>query len=188
MFTVLFDMDDVLLNTVTNWVDSINKKYGTNVKIEDVVDWDITVPFPNLKKSDIFSILSEREFWKKVGPTKDSIEILRSLNRQSNIDLYIVTAAIPKTFIVKYEECFRIHFPFIKSKQIICCNNKHLIDGDFIIDDNADNFRQKTDYQKLPKRILFDRPWNKNEPCSKYDYRAYCMKDVMSIINNFTRI
>lgn len=45
---VLTDADEVLENLSEVWVGLLNETYGTQVKIEDVLDWDMCKAFPTL--------------------------------------------------------------------------------------------------------------------------------------------
>ena len=39
--TVLVDVDNVLEDLDTPWVKAVNDKYGTNVKVSDITNWNI---------------------------------------------------------------------------------------------------------------------------------------------------
>lgn len=181
MLTVVFDMDDVLVNLNEKWVDYLNNKYKLSVKKEDIIDWNMSLFFPTLSENQLFECLHNLDFWKTVTPKPYSKEILLNCHNNQNIDYYIVTAALPKNFYVKYEHCLKVLFPFVPSNRFICCNNKKLINCDVIVDDNINNFPE-TDINSKPVRILFDTPWNKDIESENYNYRSDELESINFLI------
>lgn len=183
---VVFDMDDVLVNLNEAWISNLNSTYNLKVKHEDICEWDMKVAFPTLTEEQLYGCLHDKEFWKSVKPLPFAEELLKKCEQYSNIDYYIVTAALPKNFYLKYENCFKVHFPFISSKRLICCNNKKLIDCNIIVDDNPDNFKYN-DLLQSPLRLLMDKPWNKNANPKSYNYRVTSLEFVSSIIEDYIK-
>ncbi len=181
--TVVFDMDDVLVNLNEAWVDYVNTTYNLNVKHESITEWDMQIAFPTLTTKQIFECLQKEDFWKTVHPTPFSEKLLRRCE-DNDIDYYIVTAAIPKNFYLKYEHCFKKWFPFVSSERLVCCNNKKLIQCDIIVDDNPNNFCDKPLFE-YPRRLLMDKPWNRNADKDKYNYRIDNLKFVWDLINEY---
>ena len=52
--TILIDMDDTLEDLLGAWVSYLNTQYGTNVHKEDIRQWDISVAFPSLSKTQVY--------------------------------------------------------------------------------------------------------------------------------------
>lgn len=181
---VLFDMDDVLVNLNEAWLNHLNSTYDLHVNHEDVYDWNMGLAFPSLTMNQIFSCLHEHDFWWNVSPFTYAKELLQKCEENKDIEYYIVTAATPKNFYLKYECCFKRHFPFVSSERLICCNNKNLIDCDIIVDDNPDNF-PKNNSSKKPIRVLMNKPWNKNANPKEYEYRVGSLEFVDKIITEY---
>ena len=40
------DFDGTINNMLETWIDWLNQRHGTTVKIEDVVEWELTKVFP----------------------------------------------------------------------------------------------------------------------------------------------
>lgn len=176
---IVFDMDDVLVNLNEAWIDYLNKEYNLSVEHEAITDWDMKKAFPSLSTEQLYGCLHTDGFWKTVKPVIRAKEVLQYCEDNPNLDYYIVTAALPKNFYVKWENCLKKYFPFIPSHKFVCCNNKKLIKCDMMVDDNPDNFPEDT------IRIMIDKPWNRNvNPC-KFDYVAFNLKSVLTFINKF---
>ncbi len=150
--TILCDADDTILNLCTSWIDRLNQNYGTKVKCDDVVDWNISLFFPGLSKEEVYAPVYEKDFWKQVTPVDGCFDVLKKINQ--NDDLYIVTATNYQTCDTKIERILHL-FPFLQWSQFIVTEKKQLIYGDYLIDDGLHNF-EGGKYSG----ILFDRPHN----------------------------
>lgn len=153
--TILVDMDDVLEKLVASWVDFLNKKYSTNVKPEDVDDWDISKFFPTLTREQVFQASVEEDMWKNVKPMPGAEKALKKLIADGH-ELYIVTATLYPTVKVKMEDVLFKYYDFLSWDQVIITSKKQLIKGDVLIDDGPHNLEGGS-YHK----ILFTAAHNK---------------------------
>ena len=151
--TILIDMDDVMTDLLTPWVEYLNDKHDLSVHTSDVTAWDMSLFFPTLSKEEIYQPLDEEDFWKTVKPREGAVYYLNKLCNEYQV--YIVTATSLSTIKYKIDHMIKPYFPFINPRNIIVSNNKQLISGDVLIDDNIDNLLGGT-YDK----ILFSRPHN----------------------------
>lgn len=135
--TILVDMDDTLINLGEMWVKTLNERYGTSVKPEDVTEWDITKFFPRLTKSEVFEILHTPEVWSKTTPLRDAVKYIEKLQMDGH-KIVVVTSAPPKTVDVKLRYSLFRHFPFTY-KDVVIAYQKNLIKGDIMIDDAPHN-------------------------------------------------
>lgn len=149
---VLCDADDVIENLIDCWVSEINQKYGTHVKSSEITDWDVSIFFPTLTKSEVFSPVLEKEIWKHLERIPDCFDVLKEIN--DNHILRIVTATHYNTCDKKVERILEL-YPFLHWNQFIITSHKQLIHGDYLIDDGVHNV-VGGDYQG----ILFSRPHN----------------------------
>ena len=39
--TILIDMDDVMVNLISVWIERLNKQYGMSIKNSDICVWDL---------------------------------------------------------------------------------------------------------------------------------------------------
>ena len=150
---VLCDADDTIENLCETWIGYLNRKYGTNVNVEDIVDWNIAKFFPSLTKEMVFEPTFNKEFWKHILPIDGCYNVLEQVNNRHR--LYIVTATNYQTCDTKIERILNL-FPFLQWSQFIIAAKKQLVYGDYLIDDGVHNF-EGGHY----KGILFDRPHNR---------------------------
>lgn len=154
--TVLVDMDDVIEKLVDGWVDYNNEKFGTDVKPEDVKDWNMSLAFPTLTREQVYAAEMDESLWDRVKPMPGADEALRSLIADGH-DVYIVTATRYETLRAKMDKVLFRYFPYLSWNNVIITSNKHLIRGDVLIDDGPHNL-MGGDYRK----ILFDANHNRN--------------------------
>lgn len=152
-FTVLVDMDGVLENLHEVWIDWLNIRYDTNVKVADLEEWDISTVFPDLSRNQIFAPLREEGLWRNVEPLGGAAEVIEGF-QDSGFKVVVLTAAHPDTVVLKYQ-WLREHFPMIKYNDVIFANQKQLVMGDVLIDDAPHNLIGGG-YNKF----LFDAPYN----------------------------
>ena len=151
---ILCDADDTIENLCETWVDYLNREHGTNVAVEDIVDWDISKFFPQLSRQQVFAPIFNKELWRKINPIAGCYNVLKQINEQN--ELYIVTATNYQTCDTKVERILKL-YPFLKWPQFIITERKQLIRGDYLIDDGVHNFDGG-----CYSGILFDRPHNRS--------------------------
>lgn len=156
METILIDMDDTIENLCEAWVEWLNSKYGLDVKVTDITEWDMTKFFPSLTPDEIYEPLKNDEFWCTVQPKADAQKYIKRL-QDDGYKVLICTTSNYHSFKSKMENCLFKHFPFISYDQVIVTHHKHLIKGDYLIDDGIHNF-EGGDF----KKILFTTPANRN--------------------------
>ncbi|MHA4811262.1 5' nucleotidase, NT5C type [Flavitalea flava] len=140
---VLIDMDHVMADITTNYIQWYKKATGVKVERESLLGKpeDLAFPQPEL----IRQFLNSPGFFRSAKVIPGSQEVIEELNKV--YEVFIVSAAMefPQSLIEKYD-WLQEHFPFISWKQIILCGSKKPVIGDFIIDDhlrNLDNFTGK---------------------------------------------
>lgn len=176
--TILVDVDNVLEDLNTPWVNAINKKYGTSVQPSEIIDWDITKFFSGLSKTQVFSPLHSKELWDLLTPLENSQKIMKSLIDDGH-RILIVTSAHPDTIPFKYNFLKR-YFPFIPFKDVIITSHKQMVKGDILIDDAPHNLK---DGEYLG--ILMDAPHNKEyNESSQAIVRVHNWDEIYSIVNN----
>lgn len=153
--SILVDCDGVLEDLNTEWVAAINKKYNTCVAPESITEWNIAKFFPALSRTQVFSPLHKREFWRSLLPMDGAIQILYQLIQDGH-EIFIVTSSHPDTVSYKIE-FLKKYFDFIPYKNVIITSNKQMVKGDVLIDDAPHNL-VGGDYQG----ILFSAPHNKS--------------------------
>lgn len=135
---ILIDLDSTIVDTLKPWLQIINKKYGTNAKESDITDWDMTKakPLNHLLPSQVLDVLNTPGFYYNlefIGGAKETLEALNKIH-----EIYVVTARWGKTAHVETLQWMKEQLPFLKSSQLIFCDNKELIPADIIIDDKPE--------------------------------------------------
>lgn len=157
--TLLIDQDDVLAEYIKGVTEAFNQKYHTHHKAEDCIRWNLQSIFGE----EIDSVMHEPELFRKLEPVPYAIEVFERLYMSGLFNMYIVTAAHPRSVEAKYE-WIREYLPFFPEKQIIVCSSKFMVKGDYLLDDGMHNI---IDFQKNGgKSIVFERPHNKEERLS----------------------
>lgn len=153
---IMVDIDDTLWDLLDPWLAALNEQYGTNVKKEDVTEWDLKKVFPS-EKGSIYAPLRQKGFWNNVLPNPDSQHYLKKLIEDGH-EVFIVSSTSPM-----YDSCtekmqrFAAVYPFVDTHNIVLCHNKQIIQADVLIDDGVHNLTDGN-YAK----ILFHQNHNRN--------------------------
>lgn len=169
------DFDGTINNMLETWIDWLNQRHGTTVKIEDVVEWELTKVFSTLTKRELFEPLNTPEFWPEVTIKPNAVEVIKQLIEDGH-QIYIVTSSHYITLPAKMDSCLFVHFPFLKKENVIITYNKSLINCDVLLDDaehNLINFKGV--------KVLFDALYNKYS--TAHDFRIDSWKAFYDLIN-----
>lgn len=138
--TILIDMDDTLEDLLGAWVSFLNTRYGTSVHKDSVKQWDMSVAFPSLSKSQVYEPILLDDFWKTVQPKDGAVDVMQKLIGDGH-HVYIVTASAYETLRAKMDDVLFHYFPFLSWNNVIVTSCKQMIRGDILIDDGVHNFR-----------------------------------------------
>lgn len=163
---LLIDCDDTIENFCEVWIAELNKKYNTNYSLDDIVEWDFSGLFPGVAKSELLNVIEVKEFWKKVRVKKNAQAAILTLSVL--YDIYLVSAGTFSSMQNKLECIIKKYFWFIPESHVICCSDKWLLNGDYLVDDNPDNLIQGN-YEK----ILFSASHNKKFNCEEFNVRRF---------------
>ena len=182
ILSVLVDVDGVLERLVPPWVRALNVKYGTNVKPEEVTEWDITKFFQGLSRNQVFSPLHTKELWANLQPMEGAVEYLKKLKNDGHV-VTLVTAAHPDTVLDKWKFINR-NFPYISFNDIIIAHQKQLIMGNVLIDDKPENLLNGFYYG-----LLMDAPHNQNFDETQYDHitRVHNWEEVYNEVTKLSQ-
>ena len=97
--TLLIDQDDVLAQYIDAVVAAYNKKYDTQITVEQCVNWNLYTLFGE----EVETVMHEPELFRALTPVPYAIEVFERLYNSSLFEMYIVTAAHPNTVAAKYE-------------------------------------------------------------------------------------
>lgn len=172
------DVDDTICNLQEVVINLFNKNFGSNYTLEDFTEYDIMNVLPTQDAMIMKEMYGLSGLYDKVKPmpgVQEALEKLINLGHQ----VYLVTAAIPKTYGEKVSFIQRF-FPYIDESHIVCMKHKWMFKCDVMIEDNLQNLLAKPYYH----RILLDRPWNQSNKDYVYDiHRCHNWKDILAAIN-----
>ena len=154
--TLLIDQDDVLAEYIKGVTKAYNDKYGTNVAVEECTSWNLHSIFGE----EIETVMHEPESFRHLEPVKHALEVFERLYRSNLFEMYIVTAANPRSVEAKFE-WIKEYLPFFPEDRVIVCKRKYMIKGDVLLDDGMHNIEEFLETGGTP--IIFDRPHNRQQ-------------------------
>ena len=173
---ILIDLDDTVWDLLSTWVAYLNYIYKVNVKYEEITEWDMQQFFPNLTVEQIHAPLIMPSFWKHIRPREDAVKYIEKLSKDNEI--YFVTATDYRNIPYKID-ILKEYFPFISIDNLIITQDKTMIKGDILIDDNVDNLKDRR------WGLLYTAQHNKNIDILKYPesiIRVYNWKGIFHFI------
>lgn len=176
--TILIDIDDVLENLCETWVNWLNKRYDTDVKYNEITEWDMSKFFPNLTKGQVYAPLHNPKIWYRVKPKPGAVEYVKKLIDEG-YNVYLCTTTDYRNVRPKFEGVIQKHFPYINWNQVIIASRKQMINADILIDDGVHNL-ENGNYTK----ILFTASHNVNYDAEGNGmYRANNWEEVYNLIH-----
>lgn len=153
-FTIIFDVDDVLLQYSKKCLNEISKKFYIKCNYEESL-WG----FKNLPNNAVEYlenyIYGNIDFMKDIPINSDIYNLINKLI-EDNQDIVFATAVYSNCATYRSEHLQSL-FPQIHPKNIIITGRKDLIKGDIIIDDCFNHIKRSI----CTHKIIFDQPWNR---------------------------
>jgi 5'(3')-deoxyribonucleotidase len=141
MKSIAIDMDNVIVDIESQYIEWYNRAFGVLVPREQLLGKPETKGFPN--PDAVYNFLYTPGFFRTAKPLPGALQVVQQL--MDSFQVYIVSAAMefPQSLPEKYD-WLREHLPFVSWQNIIFCGDKSIIGTDYMIDDhvkNLDNFR-----------------------------------------------
>lgn len=175
---ICVDVDNVICNLQEIIIDLFNKRYGSNYKLEDFTEYDIMNIIPTQDALVMKDMYGETGLYDKVKPMLGAQKALEKLVNFGH-QVYLVTAAIPKTYDEKVAFIKRF-FPCIDEGHIVCMSHKWLLNCDIMIEDNLHTLLEKPHYH----RILVNQPWNQFDKDWVYGInRCNNWSEILEVVN-----
>lgn len=137
---ILVDMDGVVADIDSYWLELYNRDYKDSLKPEDLVSWDVSDCVTPSCGKKIFDYLKLPDFYLKAGVYPGSQRVVRSLMSKGH-EIVFVTASPLWLERAAYEKAtwLKIHFPFVPRHNLIITHRKDLVSGDILLDDGVHN-------------------------------------------------
>lgn len=154
--TIFVDMDEVIADTYLAHIEIYNAEFNQNLNTEICLGHEVWQKVPKEHQESIRNHARREGFFRNLKPIKDSQTILKELSEK--YEVYIASAAMQFPNSLKEKsEWLDLYFSFIPWRKRILCGDKHILQGDVLIDDrsyNLEHFKGRS--------ILFTSPHNVN--------------------------
>ncbi|MCX8957311.1 5' nucleotidase, NT5C type [Erwinia psidii] len=153
MKRIAIDMDEVIADFHPKMVRTVNQHFNATFSDQDLNLFSLRQEKPEMTQR-IMTLLHDPDFFADLDVISDSQAVITALSQR--YEIFITTAAmeVPSAFNAKFQ-WLKQHFPAIEPANIVFCGNKSIINADYMIDDNAINFK---DF--CGEGILFSAPHN----------------------------
>jgi 5'(3')-deoxyribonucleotidase len=151
---IALDMDEVMADTLTAWLERYNHDFGTHITKADLHGrkiYDLIGPSQAVAAR---AYLDHPDFFLELPLMEGSQMVIKRLTEK--YEVFVTSAAMdhPNSFPAKYV-WLKKHFPYIPDKNIVFCGDKSIIRADFMIDDSVPNLKAFTG-----QGIVFTAPHN----------------------------
>ena len=160
--TVKIDVDGVIRDIISAMCGLYNERFGGNMCIEDVDDYDINNGFPSVLEETgtdpvrYFFTDHAEEIFETVSKPFDGVKESIDRLRGRGIKVVIVTWQFTLKNIKHTLDFLEMHG--IKYDDICFTRDKWIINGDYLIDDNPEFILDERDKSK---KIIVDTPYNR---------------------------
>lgn len=147
---ILLDMDAITVDFFGPLLAEYYHRTGEYIHIDQITEWDMGKNVTHRDK--LFQIFHEPGFFENLPPIPGAIATIEDFIHSGHEVVIVSAPCTPHSAAEKIKWCSK-HLPFIDPKNIILChhNQKHRVNGDVIIDDNAETATKYV--QAHPKAI-----------------------------------
>ena len=181
MATIALDMDGVLADLHTEWLNRYNRDYGDNLKPSDILSWDIHKYVKVQCGNRIYGYLDDIDLYDNVQPLPGAREITEHLVDAGHTLLVVTMAYHNPNMIASKVKWLKAHVPAIHKDFFIFCNAKGFIRADMMVDDNPAFLKDFSG-----DRVLMTAPHNKNYTNATM-FRVDSLKDVQAYVEGSLR-
>ena len=173
------DVDGVLRSLTPTMVSLYNEKFGTCMKVEDAIDYDVNVSFPLLKKNNIdaFKFFFEDNAYIIFATTpayKNAAKALKKLIDNGHKVTIVTHQTTTQNKILTLEWIDGHHIPY---DSIAFTRKKYNIHGDILIDDNIDILNNEP---KETRKICIAAPYNKEYKGERYNSIEEAVNNILN--------
>jgi 5'-nucleotidase len=157
MKRIAIDMDEVMADTMTHFLEKYNNRFGVGLKTEHFQGRPVFEVIEEAHRQEANDYFHQEAFFATIPVMPGSADVVKALT--GRYDVFITTAAmdVPCSFAAKFDWLQR-YFPFIPTSNIVFCGDKSIVLADYLIDDNL---RQLSKFRG--EGIIYTAPHNVNE-------------------------
>lgn len=158
MSRILLDMDGVVADLTTPWLARYNRDYSDHLTPEDLKAWDVHQFVKPECGTKIYDYLNQRGTFADLVPLPGAVDCV-ALLLDAGHEVYFVTTPPTRSPWAVLEKSHWVEefFPRVGAGNMVFTRHKHLVRGDFLIDDYEKNLERFEGHA-----ILFDQPWNRH--------------------------
>ena len=173
------DVDGVLRNLTPTMISLYNEKFGENITIKDISDYDVNISFPLLKKNNIdaFKFFFEDNAYIMFATTpafENAAKALKKLIEHGHKVTIVTHQITTQNKILTLQWIDGHHIPY---DSIAFTKKKYNIHGDILIDDNMDILNNEPNEVR---KICISAPYNK-------DYKGEKYNSIMEAVDNILK-
>lgn len=179
---ICIDIDDILCDLVPTGIALYNEKAHKNIQLSDITSFHLHECLDTNDADEILAIFRSKEIYDYLSPIPDSQWGVRSL-MECGHHVFLATATPYDSFSNKVEWVCK-HFTCVTPNDIICIQDKSILNCDVMVDDKLDNLTKS-----LCERVILNYPWNiSTSKDYAYDiYRCHNWLDIADTINKIER-
>jgi 5'-nucleotidase len=135
---ICVDMDEVMADTLAEYLHRYNQAFDEDVTPEDLAGKGIWELAPPDRQQQLRDFLDAEDFFENLAVMPGSQDVLRQLSSRFEIFIATQAMAIPNSLGPKYRWLQR-HFSFIPFAHYVFCGDKSILRADYLIDDLPKN-------------------------------------------------
>jgi 5'(3')-deoxyribonucleotidase len=174
---ICVDIDDVCADFVPYWISLYNFDANDCLQFNDITEWNVTKFVKRRYKKKIFDYLSIPNLYDNVKPIPGALKYTDLLKNDFRL-VYVTFRGNFKLSGKKFEWLNNNGFD-VDEKDYIETNDKSLVNGHYMIDDNFDNISKFSGIG-----VLYDAPWNKQSTQFDYHRRVFNWKEFYTFVMN----
>jgi len=129
---IVIDLDGTIFDLLTPWLKRLNLVYGTDFKVSDVREYNISRPLGISKDRAIGVLRMHPELYTWLEPYPDAVTVIKMLMAEHEVILASHCSDIPEAYLYKLSSV-RQHFGH--DVGLILCDDKRTLGYDILIDD-----------------------------------------------------
>jgi len=134
----IFDMDGVIVNTHTPWLEEYNREYNDTLQYSDITSWGMHEFVKPECGTKIYDYLKQPGFFYYMDPLPGAVEILQKIKADTRHQITLGTAPPwdAPTAVFDKIQWIKKYLPFIEiDKEVVLLNAKYKLHADLIFDD-----------------------------------------------------